>query len=130
MRIKKLIMIPFYYQKNLLDRQSIPEQRLLSQFISLYERDIQNNVLSKLPSDLVATLDIDAVGGDGEYVKDAPPCLSQHVVARAKTFLPRVIIDDQDPMNPVTEDLNSGDIVLLQYRYVSDLVISKAVDLV
>ena len=123
-------MIPYYYQTNLLDRQSIPEQRLLSQFISLYERDIQNNILGKLPPDLVAMLDNDTNGGENEFVKDSPPCLNQHVVARAKAFLPRVLIDDQDTLNPITEDLNAGDVVLLQYRYIKDLVINKAVDLI
>jgi hypothetical protein len=123
-------MIPYYYQANLLDRQSIPEQRLLSQFISLYERDIQNNILGKLPPDLVSMLGIDMNGNEVEYAKDSPPCLNQHVVARAKGFLPHVLIDGQDSLNPITEDLNTGDVVLLQYRYIRDLVINKAVDLI
>jgi GINS complex subunit 4 len=132
MRIKKLILLPYYYQQNLLERQSQPEQRLLLQFISVHERDFQNHVLGKLPSDLVSVLENNNMheGGDMEYIKDAPPNLCQHVVIRAKTFLPHVLIDDQDPMNPVTEDLNEGDVVLLQYRFVKDFVINKTVDLI
>lgn len=133
MRIKKLITLPYYYQKNLLDRQSQPEQRLLLQFIGVHERDFQNHVMSKLSPDLVSVLENNNNMHEGEaveYIKDAPPNLSHHVVIRAKTFLPHVLIDDQDPLNPVTEDLNEGDVVLLQYRYVKDFVINKTVELI